>query len=109
MSATRSVRRPSSDSARAGRPNSFTSVAPGAENRSVICVVIAALWSAPRGRAARAASPYAAPARSINSVRRVICPQSVHHAKGEDERDGGAHDTGQLKARCAPMTSLFSR
>ena len=46
MSRTRSARPPNSAASAAGRPNSLTSVAPGAENRSVICEVIAALWSA---------------------------------------------------------------
>ena len=41
-----SARRPNSPTSSSGRPNSFTSVAPGAEKRSVICDVIAALWSA---------------------------------------------------------------
>ena len=55
-SATRSARATNSVSSCAGRPNSFTSVAPGAENRSVIWVVIAALWSAAsRSRWARRA------------------------------------------------------
>jgi hypothetical protein len=43
MSRTRRARTANSDDSRAGRPNSFTSVAPGAENRSVICVLIVAL------------------------------------------------------------------
>ncbi len=43
MSRTRPARSANSADSRAGRPNSFTKVAPGAENRSVICVLIVAL------------------------------------------------------------------
>ncbi len=43
MSRTRAARATNSRDSSAGRPNSLTSVAPGAENRSVICVPIAAL------------------------------------------------------------------
>ena len=97
-------------------PNSLTSVAPGAEKRSVIWVVIAALWSA--ASRSRCAEP--APIRragitntgSRTSASSVICqerrsitasvstsaitllttPESVH-----------------VNARWAPMTSLLSR
>ena len=44
MSRTRPARSPNSSASSAGSPNNFTSVAPGAEKRSVICDVIAALW-----------------------------------------------------------------
>ena len=43
MSRTRSARAANSSDSRTGSPNSFTSVAPGAENRSVIWVFIVAL------------------------------------------------------------------
>ena len=43
ISLTRAARRPNSEDSSSGRPQSFTSVAPGAEKRSVIWLVIAAL------------------------------------------------------------------
>ena len=43
MSRTRSARDANSSDSRAGSPNSLTSVAPGAEKRSVIWVFIVAL------------------------------------------------------------------
>lgn len=43
MSRTRRARVANSADSRAGRPNNLTSVAPGAENRSVICVLMVAL------------------------------------------------------------------
>ena len=43
MSRTRPARAANSRDSRAGLPNSFTRVAPGAENRSVIWVFIVAL------------------------------------------------------------------
>jgi hypothetical protein len=46
MSATATARAPNSADSRSGRANSLTSVAPGAENRSVIWVLIAELWLA---------------------------------------------------------------
>ena len=44
MSRTRVARWPNASASCTGRPNSLTRVAPGAENRSVICEVMAALW-----------------------------------------------------------------
>ena len=46
MSRTRPARAANSSDSRAGLPNNLTSVAPGAENRSVIWVFIVALWMA---------------------------------------------------------------
>ena len=46
MSRTRVARAPNSADSRSGRANSFTRVAPGAENRSVIWVLIVELWLA---------------------------------------------------------------
>ena len=43
MSRTRPARVANSSDSRTGSPNSLTSVAPGAENRSVICVFMVAL------------------------------------------------------------------
>ena len=59
MSLTRSARRPNSAASARGRPKSFTRVAPGAEKRSVICDVIAALWAV----ASRSRCPTRAPMR----------------------------------------------
>ena len=117
MSRTRAARRPNSSASSAGRPNSFTSVAPGAEKRSVICDVMAALWSAasrssapdpgadPAGRDRR--TPAAAPAAS-----RVICHDRRTITASVRTRAMTlvtTPDSAEVKARWAPMTSLLSR
>ena len=116
ISATRSARAPNSASSRAGRPNSLTSVAPGAEKRSVIWVVMAALWSA----ASRSRWARRAPIRRAgitNTGSRTRASRVIDH----DSRSITARvssrvmtllttpDSVQVKARWAPMTSLLSR
>ena len=100
----------------AGRPNSFTSVAPGAENRSVIWVVIAALWSA----ASRSRSASREPIRragitnigSRTSASRVTCHESrsiTASASASAITLPTTLDSVHVNARCAPITSLFRR
>ena len=94
ISATRSARSPNSATSRAGRPNSFTRVAPGAEKRSVIWVVMAELWSA----ASRSRCGQPAPMRragmtktgSRTSASSVIChDRREHHDQGEQRGRSG--------------------
>ena len=81
MSRTRAARETNSRDSSAGRPNSLTSVAPGAENRSVIWLPIAALWSA----ASRSSCASRRPIRragttntgSSASASSVTCQESV--------------------------------
>ena len=116
ISATRSARTPNSSSSCAGRPNSFTSVAPGAENRSVIWVVMAALWAA----ASRSRCAKRAPMRRAgmtNTGSRIRASAVIDH----DSRSITARvstramrllttpDRVQVNARWAPITSLLSR
>ena len=116
ISATRPARRPNSSSSWAGRPNSFTSVAPGAEKRSVICVVIAALWSA-ASRCKWARRPPMRRAGITNSGSSTSASSVIDH----DSRSITASvstsamtllttpDNVHVNARWAPITSLLSR
>ena len=100
MSLTRSARAPNSSASACGRPNSLTSVAPGAEKRSVICDVIAALCS----DASRSSWPTRDPMRraGIDEQRqqddgqhRDLPRQAEHHDERQDERDDVGHDAGE--------------
>ena len=100
ISATRSARRPNSASSRRGSPNSLTSVAPGAEKRSVICVVIAALWPA----ASRSSWASREPIRragitKIGSSTRASSGdrpgQAQHHGQRQHQGDHVADDARQ--------------
>ncbi len=114
--ATRSAREPNSSASRAGRPNSLTSVAPGAEKRSVIWVVIAALWPAP-SRSSCASRP---PIRragitnsgSSNNASSVICHDNRNitaSASTSEITFETTPDNVHVNARWAPITSLFKR
>ncbi len=114
--ATRSARAPNSPSSLAGRANSLTNVAPGAEKRSVICVVIAALWSAASRSSCASRDPMRrAGTRNTGSkisASTVIC----HDSRNMTPRVSTStmtllttSDSVHVNARCAPMTSLFSR
>ncbi len=82
----------SADSSRRGRPNSFTRVAPGAENRSVIWVLMAALCV---GRLALEQPRQASdPPRREHEHRQQHHRQqrdrpreAQHHAEGQHQRD----------------------
>ncbi len=116
ISATRSARSVNSRASRSGRPNSLTRVAPGAENRSVIWPVIAALWSAAsRSRWARREPMRRAGMTNIgssSSASRVICHDRLNMTTTASSSEMAlltTPDSVQVKARWAPMTSLSSR
>ncbi len=115
MSRTRSARAANSADSSPGRPKSLTSVAPGAENRSVMRVPIAALWSA----ASRWSPAIRAPIRragttktgSSASASSVICQEIVSMTTSVSTSVTRLETTPEsvlLKARCAPITSLLS-
>ena len=116
MSRTRAAREPKASISSAGRPKSLTKVAPGAEKRSVICVVMAALWLlASRSMSASLLPMRRAGMRNIGSITRAS--RVIDH----DSRSITARvssrvimlltnpDRVQVKARWAPITSLSSR
>ena len=116
MSFTRVARRPNSSASSRGRPNSFTRVAPGAENRSVICDVIAALCSA----ASRWSAPTVAPTRragitntgSNTSASSVTCHDSSNmtaRVRTSAMTLVTTPDNAEVNARWAPITSLLRR
>ena len=115
MSRTRAARATNSRDSSAGRPNSLTSVAPGAEKRSVIWLPIAALWSA-ASRSSRASRRPIRRAGSTNtgsstSASSVTCHESVSitpSASASVTTLPTTPDSVSLNARCAPITSLFS-
>ncbi len=116
MSRTRRARTANAADSWAGRPNSFTSVAPGAEKRSVICVLITALWLA-ASRSSRASRLPIRRAGTTNSgsnssASTVIC-QEILIITARVSRSATmlltTPESVLLKARCAPMTSLFNR
>ena len=116
MSATRLARARNSADSSAGRPYSLTSVAPGAENRSVICVLIAALCSAASRsiRASRLPIRRAGQTKigSSTSASNVICQdrRSITTSVSVSvTRLLTTPESVSLNARCAPMTSLLSR
>ena len=116
MSRTRAARRPNSSASWTGRPKSFTSVAPGAENRSVIWVVMAALCIA----ASRSRMPTRAPIRRAGMMKigsstmasSVICHDMLAITATVSTSTitlVTTPDSAEVKARCAPITSLLSR
>ena len=116
MSRTRPARTPKSSASCTGRPNSFTSVAPGAENRSVICVVIPAF----RFAASRCSPAIRRPSRragmtkigSSTSAISVTCHDSVSMTASDSASWitlVTSPDSVAVNVRCAPMTSLLSR
>ena len=87
---------------RPGRPNSLTSVAPGAEKRSVICDVIAALCSA--ASRSSAPDPGADPAgrdhehgQQHQRQQRDLPRQADHHGQREHEGDDVGDDARQRR------------
>ncbi len=116
MSRTRPARAANSADSSAGRPNSFTRVAPGAENRSVICVPMAAL----RADASRWSAAIRAPIRRAGSTNtgrstrasRVICHEMPSITASVSSRVTVLATTPErvlLNARWAPITSLLRR
>jgi len=116
MSRTRAARVTNSAVSSAGRPNSLTSVAPGAENRSVIWLPMAALWSA----LSRCSAASRRPTRRAGSTKigsrisasTVTCHDSVSITASVSTSVTTLPTTPEsvsLNARCAPMTSLLSR
>ena len=116
MSRTRAARSPKAIASSPGRPNSLTRVAPGAENRSVIVEVMAALCSA----ASRSRAPTRRPTRRAGMMktgRRTTASSVMAH----DRRSMTASVStraitlvttpprAEVNARWAPMTSLLSR
>ncbi len=115
MSRTRPARAPNSSASAFGLPNSFTSVAPAAENRSVIWVVIPALSSA----AWCCRSAIRRPIRRAGSTKigrstratSVTCHDNVTITASESTSWMTlvtSPDSVAVNVRCAPMTSLFS-
>lgn len=116
MSRTRRARAANSSDSCPGRPKSLISVAPGAENRSVMRVPIAAF----RVAASRCIRAIRLPMRragttntgSSTSARRVICQESVSMTARVSTRVTRlltTPDSVLLNARWAPMTSLLRR
>ena len=102
MSRTRPARRPNSAASSSGRPNSLTSVAPGAEKRSVICDVIAA--SCTDASRSEMADTSTDPPRRDHEQReqgegeqRDRPRQAGHHGHREDEGDDVRDDPGQRR------------
>lgn len=116
MSATRRARAANSSDSCSGRPKSLTRVAPGAENRSVILVPMAA-FSAAASRCIRAIRLPMRRAGITNtgssaSASRVICQDRVSittRVSSRVTRLLTTPDRVLLKARWAPMTSLLRR
>ncbi len=116
MSRTRPARAANSADSSAGRPYSFTSVAPGAEKRSVICVDITALWLAASrdSRASRAPMRRAGSTNtgSSSSAISVICqlmPSITTSVSTSITTLPSTPESVPLNARCAPITSELRR
>lgn len=116
MSRTRAARTRNSSASSSGRPNSLTRVAPGAENRSVIWVLIAELWSAAsRRRAARRLPIRRAGTRktgSMTTARTVTSHEVLSmtiRVRISATRFVTTPDSVPLKACWAPITSLLRR
>ncbi len=114
--ATRPARAPNSASSRAGRPNSLTSVAPGAENRSVIWSVIAALWSAASRSSVASRVPIRRAGITNTGSRSSASPVIDHDRRSMTTSVSSSvmallttPESVQVNARCAPITSLLSR
>jgi hypothetical protein len=116
MSRTRAARAANWADSSSGRPNSLTRVAPGAENRSVIRVPMAA-FSAAASRCIRAIRPPMRRAGSTNTgsstrASRVICQDRVSMTASVSSsvtRLLTTPDRVEAKARWAPITSLLRR
>ena len=115
MSRTREARATNSRVSSAGRPNSLTRVAPGAENRSVIWVPIAALWSAASRSRKASLRPMCRAGRtntgSSTSASSVTCHDRLSITTRVSTRVTMLPTTPErvsLNARWAPMTSLLS-
>ncbi len=116
MSRTRAARAANSADSSAGRPNSLTRVAPGAEKRSVICVPIAA-FSVDASRCMAAIRVPIRRAGSTNTgsrtrASRVICQEMLSITASVSSRVtvlATTPDRVLLNARWAPITSLLSR
>ena len=116
MSLTRSARAPNSAASWRGRPNSLTRVAPGAEKRSVICVVIAALcaadWRCKRPTRApmrRAGMTNVGSSRRARSVTCQLSPIITISVRVSVMTLTTTPDRAEVNARWAPSTSLFRR
>ncbi|MDI2023390.1 hypothetical protein PJL18_03938 [Paenarthrobacter nicotinovorans] len=116
ISRTRPARSANSRDSSSGRPNSFTSVAPGAEKRSVICVPMAALWAAASRRRSASLEPMRrAGMRKIGSstMASTVTSQEVLSITASVNARATTllttPDNVPAKADCAPMTSLFNR
>ncbi len=116
MSRTRRARAPNSWLSSAGRPNSLINVAPGAENRSVICVVIAeSRFAASRCIDARRRPIRRAGIRKIGSspiASTVTCHDSVSitiRVRISAMMFVTTPEIVSENARCAAITSLLSR
>ena len=113
---TRSARSPNSAASACGRPNSLTSVAPPAEKRSVICPVIEALRSADSRCSAAIRRPMRRAGR-MKIGRRISARSVTCHASATMTTTARTSwielvtrpESVEVNARCAPMTSLFSR
>lgn len=116
MSRTRRARPANSADSSAGRPKSLTRVAPGAENRSVIRVLMAELCSAASRRRAAMRRPVRRAGRTKRGSRtrasRVTCqerPIMTTKARTSVATLETMPARVSLKARWAPMTSLLRR
>ena len=116
MSRTRAARATNSRVSSAGRPNSLTSVAPGAENRSVIWVPIAASCAAAsrcswasRRPIRRAGITNTGSSTSASSVTCQDSPSITTSVRVSVTRLPTTPDSVSLNARWAPITSLLSR
>gem|GEM_PF-1984715 len=116
MSRTRPARTANSRDSSSGRPKSFTSVAPGAENRSVIWVPMAALCSAASRRRSASREPIRrAGIRKIGNriiASTVTCqdvPSITIMVRTRATTLLTTPDRVPAKADCAPMTSLLRR
>ena len=116
MMLTRAARRPNSSASSSGRPNSLTRVAPGAEKRSVICDVMAALCPA----ASRSRCPTRAPTRRAGITKtgsRTMARRVMSHDRRAITTTVRPRamtlvttpDRAEVNARWAPMTSLLRR
>ncbi len=113
---TRSARRANSADSAAGRPKSLMSVAPGAENRSVIWSPMAALCPArSRDRSASFEPTARAGTRNSGSITRdrtVTCQlvaTMTPRVSATDTTFATTPERVREIADCAPITSLFRR
>ena len=116
MSRTRRARAENSTDSRSGEENSLTSVAPGAEKRSVICVLMNELRLAASSRILASREPIrragSTKTGSSTSASRVIVQEMLSIATSASTTATMFVTTPERvseKARCAPITSLLSR